>query len=299
MDKENQLPVADNCPSCGHPREGKFCAFCGEKKLTHEDLTFKKFALQALDAFTHFEGKFFKSFILLLFVPGKLTKEYLAGRRVKLMKPAQLYVIVALVFYFFFKSWDLFYEKTQYSLLHRFDPATEELVPIDPANLKGFERSSYDRAVNKSTKAGITLQEYILAADEKSQHRSKAFVFIIIPLLAFFIYAIGYKREKRFVPHLVHATHVFTFLLSAFTIIMGSCWLVAWLGDFRIDGKVTTLLLVIYLATVVYIAISLARTLNFKSVWAITGSTLWVASGLLVCVLSYRWLVSWFSLWVG
>lgn len=299
MEKENVLPEADNCPSCGQLRVGKFCIYCGEKKLTPEDLTFKKFALQTLDAFTHFEGKFFKSFILLLFNPGKLTTEYLAGRRVKLMKPAQLYVIVAIVFYFFFKSWDLFYEKTQYSLLHRFDPAGENLVPINPDRLKGFERSSYDRAVAKSTSAGMTVNEYILAADEKSQHRSKALVFTIIPLLALFIYAIGYRREKRFVPHLVHATHLFTFLLSAFIIIMGGYWLAAWLGDFRIDGKVTAPLLVIYLTMIVYIAISLARTLNLTKVWAVAGSSLWVASGLLICVLSYRWLVSWLSLWIG
>lgn len=47
----------------------------------------KKYLTDALDAFTHFDGKFFKTVKYLLGYPGKLTVEYFAGRSVKLMKP--------------------------------------------------------------------------------------------------------------------------------------------------------------------------------------------------------------------
>lgn len=293
------LPAEDVCPSCGRPREGKFCSSCGEKRISPEDLTFKKYALQALDAFTHFEGKFFKSFVWLLFHPGKLTVEYLAGRRVKLMKPVQLYVIVGLVFYLFFKSWDLFYEKKQYSLLDRYDASTGQVTPVNPDDLDGIERASYYRAVAKAEKEGITLREYVLHADEKSQYRSKALVFVIIPLLALFIYAVGFRKERRFVPHLVQATHLFTFFLSLFTLVMGGYWLFAKIAHVNIDGKLNGPLLIVLITTLAYTFFSLKRTLNYRRIFVLSLVTLWVMFGWMISVLSYRWVVSWWSIWMG
>jgi hypothetical protein len=80
------------CPSCHFRFKGPFCYRCGEKRTSKKDYTLLKYVTQAVDMFTHFDGKFFKSIKYLFFFPGKLTEENLAGRKVSLMKPVQLFV---------------------------------------------------------------------------------------------------------------------------------------------------------------------------------------------------------------
>lgn len=52
---------------------------------------------EAFSDFFHFDSRFFKSFIPFFFKPGFLTREYLAGRRVRYIHPLRLYFFVSIV----------------------------------------------------------------------------------------------------------------------------------------------------------------------------------------------------------
>lgn len=56
--------------------------------------------MEALEAFLHFDGNFFRSTRALLFRPGWLTEQFNAGKRVAQMPPFRLYLFVAFVFFF-------------------------------------------------------------------------------------------------------------------------------------------------------------------------------------------------------
>lgn len=183
-----------NCPSCGKKFEGHFCYACGEKQTSPADYTLKKYSAQAIDMFTHFDGKFFTTIKYLLFYPGKLTEENLAGRKVKLMKPVQLYVVVSLVYFFLMKRADVF-------------------ITYLASQVRTTQSVAQDVKI-RADKLGITVSEYVERFDAALPTTSKTFIFILIPLIAAGVWLFYGRKSKAFVPHLIFATHYFTFFLA-------------------------------------------------------------------------------------
>ncbi len=189
----NLIPLQPaNCPTCNTKFEGPFCYACGEKQTSPKDYTLKKYIVQAIDMFTHFDGKFFRTIKYLLFYPGKLTKENLAGRKVKLMKPVQLFVLISLVYFFLMKEADVFISYLEYASTNG---------PL------------YQAAEQKAIQKGIPFEEFKAHYDKALPAISKTFVFLLVPMIASGVWILFFRRSKLFVPHLIFATHFFTFFL--------------------------------------------------------------------------------------
>jgi hypothetical protein len=88
----------DQCPSCGAPKRGPFCANCGERFLSPADFDLHHFLLHDLphDVW-HVDGKLKRTLRALFVRPGFLPAEYTAGRRVAYITPLRLYLAVFLV----------------------------------------------------------------------------------------------------------------------------------------------------------------------------------------------------------
>jgi hypothetical protein len=88
----------DQCPSCGAPRRGAFCANCGERFLSPADFNLRHFLLHDLPhEVWHVDGKLKRTLRALFLKPGFLPAEYTAGRRVAYIAPLRLYLAVFLV----------------------------------------------------------------------------------------------------------------------------------------------------------------------------------------------------------
>ncbi|MCY7409972.1 MAG: DUF3667 domain-containing protein [Chitinophagales bacterium] len=87
--------------NCGTALNGKYCYKCGQKD-EHLHEPFWKLAGHFVGDFFHFDSKFFRTIIPLIFKPGFLTKEYIAGRRAGYMKPVSLYIFMSVVFFLLF-----------------------------------------------------------------------------------------------------------------------------------------------------------------------------------------------------
>lgn len=132
------------CPNCrnGFDAKSDFCPNCGQKNKPL-DLHFKYFIYEFLDASFNLDSKVWRTFKLLLFYPGKLTKEFMAGKRASYMPPLRIYLIVSLVYFtvLSFVNADIVNFKddnnnpitadSAIAILDSLDRATETKVPAD------------------------------------------------------------------------------------------------------------------------------------------------------------------------
>ena len=86
------------CANCGTLAPGAYCPSCGQD--TRERLpTFRQFMREATGRYVALDGKLWKTLAALLFRPGFLTREYLAGRRRRYIGPARLFLVSSLVLF--------------------------------------------------------------------------------------------------------------------------------------------------------------------------------------------------------
>jgi hypothetical protein len=85
------VPVAQTPP----PR---FCARCGQETTLHPP-TFGEFVHELVGHYVALEGPMWRTLVLLVARPGRLTREYLAGRRRRYVLPLRLYLSASFLFF--------------------------------------------------------------------------------------------------------------------------------------------------------------------------------------------------------
>jgi len=88
------------CLNCGQPFIGNenFCSYCGQKN-TIKKLSINNFVNNLFSGFFSYDSRFWTTFIPLLTKPGKVSKDYIEGKRVRFVNPFQLYLNVSIIFF--------------------------------------------------------------------------------------------------------------------------------------------------------------------------------------------------------
>ena len=89
------------CKNCSTEIEGQFCHFCGQRYHDHKE-SFGELAYEFVSDFLHFDSRFFKTVLPLIFQPGKLTKSYNEGKQRSQFHPIRLYLFSSFVYFFLF-----------------------------------------------------------------------------------------------------------------------------------------------------------------------------------------------------
>src|SRR3954447_25666216 len=98
--KKNDPESLFCCPSCAAKTSGTFCAKCGEKRVGTHDYSIRHYLRELAADITSIDFKLVRSIWLLLSKPGFLSNEYFEGRRVRYIKPLQMFVFLNVVYYF-------------------------------------------------------------------------------------------------------------------------------------------------------------------------------------------------------
>lgn len=88
------------CLNCGTALIGSHCHACGQRAHIHR--TLGAFFHDLLHGVLHFEGKTWRTIPLLVWKPGKLTREYIDGKRASYVSPIALFLFVVFLSYALF-----------------------------------------------------------------------------------------------------------------------------------------------------------------------------------------------------
>jgi len=90
------------CANCGAAVVGAYCARCGQE-TTIALPTARAFLREAAGRYIALDGRTWRTLIGLFFRPGFLTREYLAGRRRRYVRPGRLFLVLALAMFAVFR----------------------------------------------------------------------------------------------------------------------------------------------------------------------------------------------------
>ncbi|MBR9757683.1 MAG: DUF3667 domain-containing protein [Algicola sp.] len=93
------LKICENCEALFN-EDYVYCPYCGQK--SKDELTLGVLFNNTISNYFSVDARFFKSFIPLMFKPGFLAKEFVKGKRLLYLHPAQMYLFVVVVFFFIF-----------------------------------------------------------------------------------------------------------------------------------------------------------------------------------------------------
>jgi len=91
-------PHVGICSDCGAPTSGKFCSNCGQP--THVHRTLLHLGEELLHGVMHFDGRIWRTLPLLAFNPGRLTREWIQGRRTRYVSPLAMFLFTVFIMFF-------------------------------------------------------------------------------------------------------------------------------------------------------------------------------------------------------
>ncbi len=102
MKKSKKVRVIKNidCLNCGFPFSGHevFCPECGQKNKGKK-ITLSNFLSEIFKGFTSWDTKFWRTLFPLLIAPGKVSRDYIEGKRARYTNPFRFYITTSIIFF--------------------------------------------------------------------------------------------------------------------------------------------------------------------------------------------------------
>jgi hypothetical protein len=96
--KRAPLPDHSNCLNCGTELRGQYCGTCGQRARGRL-ISLWELLQDAFGDLFEVDSRLWRTLIPLLIRPGKLTLDYLEGRRARYMPPFRMYLVLSVIFF--------------------------------------------------------------------------------------------------------------------------------------------------------------------------------------------------------
>jgi hypothetical protein len=140
-----------DCLNCGAYLRGQYCAVCGQRSRSRL-ISLWELIRDAFGDLFEIDSRLWQTLVPLLIRPGRLTHDYLQGRRARYMPPFRMYLVLSLLFFvvaFFDPREDL-------SLLFEPEPAPQTAAPgstSDAVDARQRIREQFEELAEEGTLA--------------------------------------------------------------------------------------------------------------------------------------------------
>jgi hypothetical protein len=257
---EPALPLA-RCHNCATPLQGNYCAHCGQ--VDHPlDPRIHDLAHELTHEFLHLDGKILTSFRNLLFFPGRLSAEFLAGKRARSIGPVRLYLTMSLLFFLVLAhgtkpdrteakpnpqdvSLNLDGDTDQNSLTKNGSDALNTAADAGTQKKQKIWKHKMEDAIRRAVSDPQTFQHELLSNCSRA-------MFVLVPLFALLL-RIAYRNRRYHYPAYVY----FSLHYHAFVFLIFSLMLLA--GMMKIDALHTAFGWIVFLGVPLYLYLAMRR----------------------------------------
>ena len=193
--------MTETCLNCGEKLLGDFCWRCGQETTDfHRPL--RSLASDFLDNVLSLDSKLLRTVGPLLFRPGRLTREYLAGRRAPYVRPLKLYLLAALLSFGVLAVWP----ETAVKVVVKDPPGEEKADDVVSPPPFGIEGLDFEKALADPERFSEAL----------TANLQRAF-FLLLPVFALLLKLLYLRRGILYLDHLVFAFHFHAFAFVVLT----------------------------------------------------------------------------------
>jgi hypothetical protein len=198
----------------------RYCAACGQRRLTSHDLTLRGFAHETFQELTSIDGRLWNTVVTLVIHPGKLARDYFDGRGGRYMKPLSLFVLLNLVFFLVQPHTGLMQWHLRTYLGNDKDFGAMQAVNVKRLDRAFESEAQRERYGNPPRPAQVESAELFEAHFEDAlQDLKKSMLIIGIPVFALVLSVLYAFQHRRFAEHLVFSSHFWAFFLVFMTFV--------------------------------------------------------------------------------
>ena len=244
-DGHDALPgETPNCLNCGTRLRGQYCGHCGQRSRSRLIRLWELISDAFGDLF-EIDSRLWQTLVPLLTRPGRLTYDYLQGRRARFMPPFRMYLVMSLIFFVvaFFDPREelgiLFEPPTESESLAAEDAASRSpIVEFDDDDEdEGSDDDEDDCVIDKSdvdympeflarrfTVERMTRVCERITADEGKSLTAKVLdsvptaLIVLLPLMALVQKALHPLSRRYYVEHLLFFVHFHAFVFLVLTL---------------------------------------------------------------------------------
>ncbi|MFK8057995.1 MAG: DUF3667 domain-containing protein [Saprospiraceae bacterium] len=268
------------CLNCSAAVADVFCQSCGQRVRENSDRSIGQLLGDFLGNLFFIDNRFLLSAWYLFRFPGRMTIEFLEGKRKKFISPVTLFLFANLIYFF-----------------------------VDP--LSDYSLSLYDQVYGQyysewikpwvrivMQNSGLESAAYNTAYQNTSDNISKVIMILNIPMIALAVYVLALKKRRYYYDSLIYAFHFFSVYITSWILLDGVDRLITFIAGYE-ESQVANISFYLFAFgfPLLYAVLSIKKFMDIRWYWAIPAGLVAMVSVTLANMI-YRLIILVLTLWV-